>query len=120
MFATHIFKMPFSEEAATVQRTYGFNEQKKKRKPSFLYYLMLFLRLLLGMGRHNYDEYQPADVNSASAASFSHAKMQMCVSFSSLLPSFHFKLGSFLNSVVSRCPSDGDKENERGGWISSA
>lgn len=64
MFAIHIFKMPltqllpwiqqprqqFSEEAATVQRTYGFNEQKKKRKTSFLYYLMLFLRLLLGKG----------------------------------------------------------------------
>lgn len=81
---------------------------------------MLFLRLLL-RGRRNYDEFQPADVNSASAASFSHAKMQMRVSFSSLRPSFHFKLGSFLNSVVSRCPSDGDKENEGGGgWISSA
>lgn len=46
---------------------------------------MLFLRLLLGKGGggHNYDEYQPADVNSA--VSFSHAKMQMRVSFSSPL-----------------------------------
>lgn len=45
---------------------------------------------------------------------FSHANMQMYVSFSFFCLSFHFKLGSLLNSVVSRCPPDGDKENERG------
>lgn len=66
------------------------------------------------MGTNNYDKYQTVHVNSATAMCFSHAKMQMRVSFSFFLPSFHFKLGSLLNSVVSRCPSDGDKENERG------
>lgn len=66
------------------------------------------------MGTNNYDTYHTVNVNSAAAVCFSHAKMQMRVSFSFFLPSFHLKLASLLNSVVSRCPSDGDKENERG------
>lgn len=66
------------------------------------------------MRTNNYETYQTVNLNSAMAMCFSRAKMQMCVSFSFFLPSFHLKLGSLLNSVVSRCPSDGDKENERG------